>query len=317
MPWRPDIESLIAARLLQGVLACAEAVIGLVVIRDLYDDDSGVRVMGAYGMAVALAPAVGPMIGGQIHVWLGWQANFWLIAALVAVVALLVWRHLPETLERPDPEALRPARLLRGYLGLLGERRFMGYVLVAAITLGGLFAFITDGPFVYIEDMGVATEHYGVYYAAPVLAYFFGSLAVNRAAGRWPADRLLAAGLAIAAVGGLGCLALVAAAAETPISLTVAVSVLTFAMGFIFATAPIRAFAVCGAGRGLAAALFGAAEMAGAGLGALAVGLLHDGTAGPLAMVLGGATLLALAVFLLAAPWRAPAALTTGGRRRG
>ncbi len=61
---------------------------------------------------------------------------------------------------------------------------------------------------------------------------------------------------------------------------------------------------------GRAAAVFGAVEMGGGALGALAVGLLHDGTAWPLASVMGGATLLAAAVFWLAAPWRESAGLS-------
>ena len=39
-------------------------------------------------------------------------------------------------------------------------------------------------------------------------------------------------------------------------------------------------------------------------LGALAVGFLHDGTAWPLVVVMGSATVLAAAIFWLAAPWR-------------
>ena len=36
--------------------ACAEAVIGYAVIREIYDESAAVRVLGAYGMAIAVAP---------------------------------------------------------------------------------------------------------------------------------------------------------------------------------------------------------------------------------------------------------------------
>jgi DHA1 family bicyclomycin/chloramphenicol resistance-like MFS transporter len=77
--------------------------------------------------ALALAPAVGPIIGGQVHVWFGWRANFLLVTALVVLVTVLVWRFLPETLDQRDHDAIRPMHLARGYLDLLGDRRFMAY----------------------------------------------------------------------------------------------------------------------------------------------------------------------------------------------
>ena len=104
-----SIEFLIFARVLQGVTACAEAVVGLAIIRDLYDDEDSVRVLAAYGMAVALAPAVGPLIGGYIHVWLGWQANFVVVSGFVVLVALLMWRFLPETSDTGIPGRRSPA----------------------------------------------------------------------------------------------------------------------------------------------------------------------------------------------------------------
>ena len=205
-----SIEALIWARVLQGVTACAEAVIGYAVIREIYDEAGAVRVLGAYGMGIAFAPAIGPIIGGYMHVLFGWRSNFFLLTGLILVVAFLIWRNLPETLKEPDPDAVKPGRVLRGYLALLRDSAFMAYVLVAGLVIAGLFAMVTAFPFLFIERMGVRTEHYGYYYAAIVLAYFLGSLLVNRIAGQLSSDRLLAMGLGLRAVGGLMLLLLVA-----------------------------------------------------------------------------------------------------------
>ena len=169
-----SIEFLILARAFQGIVACAEAVVGLAIIRDLYDDEDSVRVLAAYGMAVAVAPAVGPLIGGYVHVWLGWRANFVLLAGITVVVAALVWRFLPETLAPESRIGGRPVSFARTYARLLLQRGFMGYALPAGFLVGGLFAFITAAPFVLIEHMGVATQHYGLYYAALISRLFPG-----------------------------------------------------------------------------------------------------------------------------------------------
>ena len=300
-----SIEALIVARVLQGIATCVESVVVLAVIRDLYDGPSSVRVLGAYGMAVALAPAAGPMIGGFIHVWQGWRANFFVLTALAAVVTALVWRFLPETTV-PDRGALNVRRLARGYAALLAPAPFLVYALTMAAVLGVLFAYITAAPFVLI-DRGVPTEQYGFYQAAIVLAYFFGSLAVNRAAGRFGIERLLGFGVSLVALGGVALFAVVAAGGDTPSAITAAMSLCAFGMGLVFATAPVRAFDTAPSARGSAAAMLGTLEMGGGALGAFGVGIFHDGTAWPMAAIVGVGGLLAAALFAAAKPWRAGA----------
>ena len=302
-----SIEALIVARVLQGIATCVESVVVLAVIRDLYDGPSSVRILGAYGMALALAPAVGPMIGGFVHVWQGWRANFFLLTVLGAMVTALVWRFLPETTV-PDRGALNARRLARGYAALLVPGPYLVYALISAAALGALFAFITAAPFVLIDRLGVATEHYGFYQAAIVLAYFLGSLVVNRMAGRIGTERLLGAGLVVVAMGGVALPAVLAAGAETPAAITAAMSLYAFGLGPVFATAPVRAFDTAASARGSAAAMLGTLEMGGGAMGAFGVGIFHDGTAWPMALIVGAAALLAVGLFTAAKPWRAGSA---------
>ena len=310
-----SIETFILARVLQGLTACAEAVVAYAVIRELYDQAGAVRVYATYGMAIALAPAVGPVIGGYMHVWFGWRSNFMLLTGLIILVTLLIWRYLPETLQKRDPSALHPWRLLRGYATLLGDVPFMTYTLIMALVLGGLFAMLAAFPFLFIERMAVPTEQYGYYYAAIALAFFLGSLAANQAAGRIGSDPLLGIGLALCALGGGSFSLLVAAGQETPLAVTVTQCFFGLGLGLVFATAPVRAFDVCRAGHGYAAAMLGALPMAGGGLATFCIALLHDDSAWPIALLLTVTTLSAAALYLTVRPWRvrAGSSFTPGG----
>ena len=299
-----SIDTLILARMLQGLTACAEAVVAYAVIRELYDRAGAVRVLAAYGMAIALAPAVGPVIGGYMHVWFGWRLNFILLTGLIILVTLLIWRYLPETLQQPDRGALRPRRLLGGYLTLLRGRLFMTYTLIMSLVLGGLFAMLAAFPFLFIEGVAVPTEQYGYYYAAIVMAFFLGSLAAGWMAGRMGSDPLLAVGLGLCALGGGSITVLVAAGLQTPLSITATQCFFGLGLGLVFATAPVRAFDVCRAGHGHAAAMLGALPMAGGGLGTFCVALSHDGSAWPIAILLAATTLSAAALYLVVRPWR-------------
>lgn len=304
----PDLESLIAARILQGMTACTEVVVGYAVIRELYDEAGAVKVLGAYGMAVALAPAVGPLLGGHMHVLFGWRSNFVLLLVLILLVALLIWRFLPETLARPDRDATRPRKVLAGYAGLLGNGAFMVYAGTVGAVTAALFAFITEGPFLFIQALGVPTEAYGTYYAAVILAYFLGALAANRAAGRLPIDGILVIGLLLSALGALSLVALTALGRVTPLGFTAGLSGFALGLGLVFASGPVRAFTVCRAGRGLASAMIGTIEIGCGGLGALLVAWLHDGSAWALSLTMALCTLPPLVLYLLLRPWRFAAA---------
>ena len=84
------IDQLIVARILLGLAAAAEAVIGLAIIKDLYNEKEQVKAMALLGMAVAIAPAIGPIIGGYLHVAFGWQSNFYVISAMAFLSMLIL-----------------------------------------------------------------------------------------------------------------------------------------------------------------------------------------------------------------------------------
>ena len=297
-----SIGALMAARILQGLAASSEAVVALAVIRDLYRGAQAVRIMSLYGMAIALAPAVGPVIGGYMHVAFGWRSNFLLLTGVALAVTVMTWRYLPES-GTPDAGALAPHRLAAGFGGLFRHRVFMGYVLVLGAVMGGLFAFITAGPFILIDRLGVATQHFGYYQAVIVLVYVLGNVLANRAVGRLGIEALLGAGLVVTAVGGIAVLGVIAVA-ESAETLVAAMGVFALGLGLVFATAPVRAMETAPGGSGLAAALLGSLEMAGAGLGSVIVASFHDGTAWPLAGCVAGFGLLSGVVYAALRPWR-------------
>ena len=297
-----SIEQLILARIFMGIAASVEAVIALAVIRDLYDEVGAVRILAIYGMAIAIAPAAGPVIGGFVFVWAGWQANFVLLAGIVLVVFALAARWLPETVGQVDRDALALRRVVDGYAALIANRNYLAYALALSFGLAGVFAFVTSGPFVLIARHGIATQHYGFFQAAIVAAFFIGTTIAGRVAGRINARRLCALGVYLTLAGGVALIAVVALV-ESPWSITAAASLFAAGLGPLFATAPVLAMtAAPDTGGGASAAMIGALEMGGGALGALAVGLLPDNSAWPLAGTMAGCSVLIVLAFLAAGP---------------
>ena len=77
----PDLDVLIAARILQGAGGAAGMAVGRAMVQDLFQGPERTRVMAYIGMAMGLCPPLATIIGGQVHVRFGWQANFYLLAA--------------------------------------------------------------------------------------------------------------------------------------------------------------------------------------------------------------------------------------------
>ena len=77
-----SIETLIAGRFVQGMTACSGPVLGRAIVRDIYGPTRSAKVMAYIGVALAISPAVAPIIGGYLQVWFGWRANFVLLGVV-------------------------------------------------------------------------------------------------------------------------------------------------------------------------------------------------------------------------------------------
>ncbi|MEX0276311.1 MAG: multidrug effflux MFS transporter [Ruegeria sp.] len=114
-------------------------------IRDLYPPNEAASKLGYVAMAMALAPMLGPMLGGALDMLFGWRAGFVLYSVLGAGLLTLLWFDLGETNTNRSSTF---AAQLKEYPHLFRARRFWGYALCAAFSIGGFFSFITGAPLV-------------------------------------------------------------------------------------------------------------------------------------------------------------------------
>ncbi len=283
----PSITLLIAGRTLQGLLSSVPSVVVLLLIHELYGKDKAVRILGLHGMAVGVAPIIGPLIGGVVFVHFGWRANFWLLAAFAAVVAALVYRHVPETLERPVP--LKFGRVVRNYLAVIKSRAVLSHLLPLAAVFGALFAFVTSGPFLLIDRYGVPTEQYGLYFGAVSLAAIVGATVANRLGGTISAESLELSAFLFAAFGVAAGALIVFLEGGSALSLTICMAVFAVGLGLMIASAPILLLeAVDDRLKSSASAAAGSAQLVAASAASFLVAAFHDGTSTPMLLTMGG-----------------------------
>jgi MFS transporter, DHA1 family, multidrug resistance protein len=286
-----SVESLIVWRFAQALGGCAGVVVARAVVRDLFDQWGSARMLSTMMLVMGAAPMLAPLLGGWLLGVSGWRSIFWVLLAfgllcLVATVAVL-----PETRSRTSMSSGVVAAL-RDYAGLLGHRRFLGYVLAGGFAQAGMFAYISGSPFVFIDVYGVPAHAYGWLFGLNALGLITASQINARLIRRLGPDRLLArANLANAVFGAL----LVAVAVSGwggLIALLVPLFGYVASLGFSYPNAAAGAMAPFPERAGSASALLGTVQFGIAAIAGAAVGWWHDGTALPMAVVIGlcGAT---------------------------
>jgi MFS transporter, DHA1 family, multidrug resistance protein len=287
----PSARLLVAARVLQAVGAGSGPVVGRAVIRDLYEPERAARVLGYMGTAQALTPILAPIIGGVVHQAFGWRAVYLVLAlcgaALFGGAALLV----PETNRLRDPNALRPGHLATNAGDLLGDRTFLGYVLVAALMFGGQFAFISGSSFVLIEVLRVAPDVYGLCFGLVAFGLMTGSFLTARLAPRAGIDRMIAAGTWLSSVAGGLMAALAWGGVWTVLAVIGPMYGFAVGVGIVLPAAVAGAIGPFPRTAGLASAFLGFLQLTAASAYGILVGRLYDGTPIPMATAIAAAGL--------------------------
>jgi MFS transporter, DHA1 family, multidrug resistance protein len=281
----PDLGSLIVGRFVQGFGACSGPAIARATVRDRYERAEAARVLAYIGMAMAVGPAVGPIIGGVLQVHFGWRTIFIALVAFGLVVWIAAARGLSESLAKPNLDALEPTRLARNYFTLLTHRVFVGNMLVTAFIFGGMFTYATAVPFVLIEQLDMSPDLFGMVFIFTVTGSVTGSTIASRTALSVRGDVMTAIGAMTSLTGGALMLCFILAGLVSPA--TVVGSMMIFMCGFGMAApnALAGAMAPFPMMAGAASAMIGFAQMGLAALGSMAIAIFYDGTAVPMAAV--------------------------------
>lgn len=306
----PDIGALTLARFLQAATCCSAMVVCRAVVRDLYPRERGAQVLAYMGMAIAVAPALGPVIGAQVLILSGWRTSFVLLAVLALLLGALVWRRLPETLRFPDPHALHPSRMLANYATLLRSRVYLGHLLGAGFVFSALFTFVTAGPFVFISRLGLSEMAFSLLSVVTVAGFMAGSFSAARLTQRVGLERMALAGAAVTALSGLVMLGLLAVGLQSVPSLLLPMVGVVFGMGWVFPNSQAGAIAPFPQIAGSASALLGFGQMGMAALILTGLALIPEGGgAWPMVVTVAACGVLAFVVLaMLVWPSRQPRA---------
>ena len=301
-----SIETLIAARIAQAIGMGTVAVVPRAIVRDLYSGEGAARMLSLMGIVLGVAPIVAPIIGSHLHVWFGWQSNFIFVAAYGAIALACVVATFPETIRARNARATAPAVVLANYGRVLRSRPYIGYMLIAAFTSSGLFAFLAGSAFVFVSVIGTGERGFGFLFGAVMLGNIIGATIGSRLVTRLGIDRMLAYSTALMLFAGVALAALAWARVAHPLAIVAPMFLFMVALMTTMPQATAGALSAFPEIAGSAASLLLFCQFVLASTAALIVGVTFDGSQRPMATTIAATTLLTFVAFrMLVRPHRA------------
>lgn len=277
---------LIGLRFLQALGACAGAVVSRAIVRDRFDHADTARMLSLMTLIMGLAPIFAPLIGGVLLTLSGWRSIFGFMTVVGALVGAAVLLRLTESRSADTAAQARSEHPVRAYLSLLSNRRLVGYALAAALNGATLFAYVSSSADLLIGVYHVPPAAFGWVFGLNAVAVIGASQLNRRLLRNFTPDHVLerAAYLGVAAAALLVVAALSGAGGRWSV-LPMLFMVLA-SYGLMQGNTMAGALNLDPRRAGSISALMGACSFAtGAGAAAV-VGLLHDGTARPMALVI-------------------------------
>ncbi|WP_262927283.1 multidrug effflux MFS transporter [Phytohalomonas tamaricis] len=177
----PTLEYLYAARVLQGMGACATSVVAFAAVRDSFTPTQGARIYSYLNGALCTIPALAPAIGGTLAIAFGWRSTFAFMVAFALGVLACAYAQFGETRTQTghQDEALYH---WRRYAPMLKSFRFLYFACVALTGMALILIYVATAPVVLVDQLG---------YSELAFSGWFGANAVVNIAAFMFAPRLI------------------------------------------------------------------------------------------------------------------------------
>lgn len=294
-----SIATIIAWRVVQAIGACASVALSRAMVRDIFYGTEAARMMSLLISVMAIAPLVGPLLGGQILMYAGWRAIFGGLIIL-GIITLVLVITIPETLPSNKRNNVPLHSYFLNYFSLLKHRTILTYAGASGFFYFGIFAYVAGSPFAYISYHHMKPQYYGFFFALNTVGLMLSNIINNKIISIYGIRKIILFGGVCSAVagaflvfdaktgyGGLAGLAI-------PLFFSVSMN------GFIVANSIAGALEDFPESAGAVSALIGMIQY-GSGIGGTAlIGIFADGTPFPMGVVIAvsGFAILICALFV-------------------
>ncbi|MFN4130094.1 MAG: MFS transporter, partial [Paracoccaceae bacterium] len=140
----PSLETMLAARVLQGLGAAGPRVVSLALVRDVHSGARMARIVSFAMMIFTLVPAIAPLLGQSIMASFGWRSIFLAFVLFSGVTVLWLTLRQPETLARADRRPFRAAPLWAALREVMALRSIRLSILAQTLGFAALFGTLSS-----------------------------------------------------------------------------------------------------------------------------------------------------------------------------
>lgn len=139
-----SLDTLLVARVLQGMAVAAARVVSMAIMRDLFKGREMAKIMSFVMMVFIMVPAIAPLMGQGIMALASWHAIFLVYILFAAVIILWFGLRQPETLPKENRRPLDFRILLAATKELFTHRIVVVSILAQTLTMAALFATLSS-----------------------------------------------------------------------------------------------------------------------------------------------------------------------------
>jgi len=279
----PDINTLIGARFVQGLGGASAPVLARAMVSDSHSRVEAAKVMASIAGAMALIPAIAPVIGSWLLYVFEWRAHF-VVLLLLGLLTLAGATRLQETLKTLSTEPFKLSGIISQFPLCLGNSSFTGYALCGGAAYAAMFCYISTSSFLIIGMLGLAPELFGYTFMVVVFGYITGAMASSRLVGRRGVIWVLALGQLVGMMAAGLLLILAIFEINRLVPMLVAFYMIFVAGGLSLAISQMGAIAELPEAAGKASSVFGFLQITFASLLGFLVGQFYNDTLVPTAI---------------------------------
>lgn len=253
----------LAGRVIQSG-AAAGMVLSRAIVRDIYPREKAASAMGYMVMGMAVAPMLGPAIGGVIAELSSWRVIFVVLGVFATVSIVLAIFNLPET-NRFRGTPLREQ--IGSYKTLMRMPLFWTYACASGFTSASFFGFLGGGPAVSAAYLDLSPSTYGLYFAFTAVGYSAGNFVTGRFSERRGMERMMLDGVYVTLAGPLITILFFSIGIEHPLAFFLPMALVGYGNGLTLPNATTAAISLKPDAAGAASGLLGAIQI---GIGAIA-----------------------------------------------
>ena len=286
-----NIETLLLGRAIQGCgIGCAGTTPSLT--KDVFEGEKLIKAYSYIGIAISVVPVAAPVLGGYLQEWIGWRANFAFLALYAALIALFIYRKLPETnLHRRQGVFSLSAVPSRYFELLKTQATWVHLFILIAITAGEL-TYCVLLPFIAQNMLGFTPVGNGWLIVITAAGLAAGGLLSSRYS-RLGWEKLLRFGLAFASLGSILMFVFALSKMDSTSALVLPMMLYMVGAGMVYPNVIAALMSTFPRQSGTMSSLLSGFQMLGAGIVIAFVGHTSHKTTVTLASVLIVLTLLA------------------------